>query len=176
MLCAVVPLMSGERLARFRRSVVLKLIAFSFWRAARAGALTWRCSRLVPSFAAIIGALNDLSEPATGLRRINPIRIHRRALQVIHLPSGKMRSADVPFLPLAIGRQNECAFPGSCQHSNFAHHALLKSCFREFVWRERSNDALYTLDDANARLNPSLHSCRFPQAYHASVGILEQRE
>src|SRR5260370_42205647 len=64
MLGAVVPLMSGERFPGLGGGVVHELVALAFGRSrglsvlfARRGA--WLC----PSFAAVIGALNDLPEP-----------------------------------------------------------------------------------------------------------------
>ena len=47
----------------------------------------------MPGLAAVVGALNDLSEPAAGLRRIDAIGIDGRALQVIDLPPGEVRAA-----------------------------------------------------------------------------------
>jgi hypothetical protein len=61
----------------------------------------------VPGLPTVVGALNDLSEPTTGLRGINSIRIHRRSLHVIDFPSAKMRTTNIPFLALAIGGQHE---------------------------------------------------------------------
>src|SRR5438105_11647924 len=45
-------------------------------------------------FAAIVGALNDLAEPAAGLRGVNAVGVRGCALQVVYLPAGKMRAAD----------------------------------------------------------------------------------
>src|SRR5216684_2875379 len=121
MLRAVVPLMSSERL---RSRVIGELVALAFGRSGRCR-LSSGCSRLVPGFAAIIGALNDLTEPAAALRRINTIRIGRRSFEVIHLPARKVGAADIPFLALAVRRQHECAFLGPYQYSYLAHSALL---------------------------------------------------
>jgi hypothetical protein len=63
----------------------------------------------VPRFAAVIGALDDLPEPAAGLRRVNAIRIGGRTLEVVHLPPAKLRAGDIPFLTLAVGREDERA-------------------------------------------------------------------
>ena len=75
----------------------------------------------MPGLAAIIGALNDLSEPATGLRNVDAIGIHRRTFHVIHLPPSKMRAADLPVFALAVGSKNERAFARAYQHPDFAH-------------------------------------------------------
>src|SRR5207248_9988135 len=101
MLRAVIPLVGGEWLAGLSRCVIGKFIAGGFRR-------TWfwllsrRRSRLVPGFATIVGALNDLSEPAARLRGINSIRISRRSFQVIHLATRKMRSAHIPLFAFAV--------------------------------------------------------------------------
>ncbi len=64
---------------------------------------------VVPRFAAVVGALNDLPEPAARLGGVDPVRIGERALHVIDLPAAEMRAIDFPFLPLAIGCENERA-------------------------------------------------------------------
>ena len=73
MLRAVVPLMRGERLAGFGRRVVDELVARGL-RRTWGGRLSGRRSGLVPGLAAIVGALDQLPEPAARLRRIQPIR------------------------------------------------------------------------------------------------------
>ena len=71
MLRAVVPLVRGERLAGFRRCVVDELVALALGHAVRRGGrFAGRCSGLMPGLAAVIRALNDLPEPAAGLRCI----------------------------------------------------------------------------------------------------------
>ena len=65
-----------------------------------------RCPRL----AAVVGALNDLAEPAAGLRGVDAVGINRRALEVVDLPAGEVRTADVPLFALAVGGEDECAF------------------------------------------------------------------
>ena len=60
---AVIPLMRGERLARLIRCVVNELVAGGL-RRARRRRLSGRRSGLVPGFAAIVGTLDDLSEPS----------------------------------------------------------------------------------------------------------------
>src|SRR5579871_4362348 len=87
MLRAVVPLM------RSRNALVHKFIAYR-----------------LPRFAAIVRALNNLSEPAARLRRVQTVRIGRRTFHVIQFPSGEMRSADFPVFSLPIRRQNERTF------------------------------------------------------------------
>src|SRR5262249_89452 len=75
----------------------------------------------LPGFAAIIRPLNDLPKPTAGLRREELVWVHGRTLDVVNLPTGKMRSGDLPVLPLAIRRQNESTFPCSDQNSYATH-------------------------------------------------------
>src|SRR5271154_3528736 len=105
MLRAVVPLMRGERVSR---RVVTELIAGTLRWTGRDGLAGGRPG-LVPGFAAIVGALDDLAEPSAGLRSIYTVAIDGRTLEVIHFPPGKVRAANLPFFALAISRQNECA-------------------------------------------------------------------
>ena len=98
---AVVPLVRGEGFAGFRRRVVDELVALALGHAVRGGGrFAGRCSGLVPCLAAVIRALNDLPEPAARLRRIEPIRINGRSLEMIDLPAGKVGAADVPLFAL----------------------------------------------------------------------------
>src|SRR5207302_1182977 len=125
-LCAVVPLVRRERLAGFRTRVVDELVALALGKALRSrGRLVGRRPRLVPGLAAVVGALDDLPEPAAGLRRIQPVRVHGRALQVVNLPALEERATDVPPLALAVRRQDER--PLACPHQNAysAHPSLL---------------------------------------------------
>src|SRR5437899_5073240 len=88
---AVVPLVRRERLAGFRTRVVDKLVAFALGHAAWSrGRLAGRCPRLVPCLTAVIGALNDLPEPAAGLRCVDAVGVNRRALHVIDLPAAEV--------------------------------------------------------------------------------------
>src|SRR6266851_39867 len=103
MLRAVVPLM------RPGYTVIHELVALAFGHAIRR--LFHPAARRLPRFAAIIGALNDLSEPGARLRRVNPVRINRRTLNVINFPAGKMRATDLPSFTLPVRGQDERAFP-----------------------------------------------------------------
>ena len=121
---AVVPLVRGERLAVFRRSVVNELVARARRHGLRPG-LYFASGRL-PGLAAVVGALDDLPEPAAGLRRIEAVGIDGRPLDVVHLPAGEMGAADVPLFALAVRRQNERAFARANQDSYSAHpHSFL---------------------------------------------------
>src|SRR5258708_32494398 len=100
---AVVPHMSGERFAGFCGSVVDELVALAFGRSLLLSVLfARRRPRLYPSLAAVVGALNNLPKPATGLRRIEPLRVRRRSLKVVNLPACKVGTTDVPVLALAV--------------------------------------------------------------------------
>src|SRR5207244_5911312 len=129
--------------------VVHEFIAFAFGRPRWLSVLfPGRCPRLYPSLAAVIGALNDLPEPAAGLRRIDAIRICGRTLEVIHLPTGKMRSADVPFLALAVRCQDKCTLARSNQYPYSAHRSLLpinsKAAAGAYLWfRCRKSSLVY---------------------------------
>src|SRR5438270_4281063 len=86
-------------------------------RAGNAGIFE-RVADRVPRFAAVVRALHDLTEPAAGLRRVQPLRIGGRAFHVINFPAAEMRAADIPFLALAVGTQNEGALAGTDQNSH----------------------------------------------------------
>src|SRR6266404_2701868 len=79
----------------------------------------------LPSLAPVIRALDLLPKPAAGLRRIYPVRISGRALQMVDLPAPKKRPINVPPLPLPIRRQDESALPRPHQHPYSAHLILL---------------------------------------------------
>ena len=59
-------------------------------------------ARRLPCFAAVIGALDDLPEPATRLRCVDPVWIYRRSLKVIEFPAREMRTADIPLFALSV--------------------------------------------------------------------------
>src|SRR5215469_16789302 len=101
MLRAIVELMRGERLACFRGGVVDEFVALTLRHAARAGRFSRRRARLMPRFAAVVRALDDLAEPPAGLRGIDAIRIGGRSFERIERPSRKVRTADVPLIALA---------------------------------------------------------------------------
>src|SRR6185503_6318363 len=87
---AVVKLVRREWFAGFIRGVVNKLIALAFRHAfGRGHRLAGGCPGLKPRLAAVIRALNDLTKPAAGLRRVNAVRVHVRTFHVINLPSGE---------------------------------------------------------------------------------------
>src|SRR5512133_109864 len=103
MRCAVVPLMRGQGFPRLGRRVVHELVALSLGKAVRGRRhLAGGRSGLVPALATIIGALDDLAEPAAGLGGIEATRIGRRSLDVEDLPSGEVRAVDAPCLAATV--------------------------------------------------------------------------
>src|SRR6185503_3973340 len=86
---------------------------------------TGRCSGLKPRLAAVVGALNDLSEPAAALRGVEAIRIRGGALEVVKLPAGEVRPAHVPFFTFSIGSQNKSALTGANEYAYIAHFRIL---------------------------------------------------
>src|SRR5476651_1341902 len=87
MLRAVIPLMCS------RHTVVNEHAALAFGHSVRAFEILRAAARRLPRFAAIVRALNDLSEPRARLRRVQSIRINRRTFDVINFPASKMRPA-----------------------------------------------------------------------------------
>src|SRR5437868_12956849 len=115
MLRTVVPLVGSERRRGF---VIHEFVALALGWSGGRGHVAERRAGLVPGFATIVGALNHLPEPAAALRSVDAIGIDRRSLQVIQLPSGKMRSAYLPLLALAVRRKYECSLARAYQYTN----------------------------------------------------------
>src|SRR5437879_3517608 len=88
MLRAVVELVSAHL------AFINELVALALGHALGAGCQP--AAGRLPGLAAVIGTLNDLSEPAAGLRGVDAVRFNGRAFQVIDLPAGEMRAADFP--------------------------------------------------------------------------------
>src|ERR1700683_4766536 len=99
---AVIPLM------RPGRAVVAELVAD-------------RC----PGGAAVAGTLNDLAEPAAGPRRVQPIRVGRRPLDVVDLPAREVRAADLPPLAAAVRAHHERSLARPDQDPYTAHRLPL---------------------------------------------------
>src|SRR5712691_9027396 len=125
MLRAVVPLVRGEGFAGARGGVVDELVALTRRHAAGRGRHS--APGHLPRLAAIARALDDLPEPTAGLRRVQPVRVNRRALQMVDLPAPKVGATDVPPCALAVRCQDERAFPCTHQHPYSAHPVLLRS-------------------------------------------------
>src|SRR5438094_9948431 len=113
MLRAVVPLMRGEGLACLRGRVVGELVALAFGETFRG--LFQHTSRRLPRLAAVAGARDDLSEPPSRLRRVQPVRISRRSLPVIDLPAREVRATHRTLSALAAPAPAEPTLPGAYQ-------------------------------------------------------------
>ena len=75
----------------------------------------------LPGLAAVVGTLDHLPEPAARLRRIQPVRVHRRTLQMVNLPAREVRAADIPLIALAVRCQHERALACANQYAYVAH-------------------------------------------------------
>src|SRR5262245_59959445 len=115
MLRAVVPLV------RSHFAFVHKHIALSLRHAVGAHQVLGLRAGSVPSLAAVVRPLDDLSEPAAGLRGIDPVRIRRRTLEMIHFPAREVRAADFPRAALAIRAEDERALFRADQYPDLAH-------------------------------------------------------
>src|SRR5687767_7187658 len=100
---AVIKLVRRKWFAGFGGGVINKLVAFAHGHTFRRHdrRTRWR-SGLQPRLATVVRSLNDLPEPAAGLRRENAVRIHGRAFDVINLPAGEMRTTNVPLFTFPI--------------------------------------------------------------------------
>src|SRR5690349_16768724 len=87
--CAVVPLV------RSRHSGVFEVLAYR-----------------LPAATAVVGALDELAEPAGGLRRVQPVGVHRRAGHVVDLPAGEQRAGDLPVAAALVRGEDERALAG----------------------------------------------------------------
>src|SRR5262245_62682412 len=94
----------------------------------------------LPRLAPVVGALNLLPKPAAGLRRIQPMRVSGRALEVVDLPAAKVAATDIPPCALGIRPQNERAL--ACPNKYpYGAHPLLLSCNSRRSWHEASTSA-----------------------------------
>src|SRR5262249_13744013 len=87
----------------------------------------------LPGLAAVARALDDLSEPAARLRRVQSVRVGRRSLHVIDLPAAEVRAADVPLLAPAVRGHDERALARTYQHAYSAHSRLLSCSLGHFM-------------------------------------------
>src|SRR5262249_3785683 len=110
----------ARELPRVRRAVVPEV------RAGRAVVRELVPERL-PRLAAVVGALDQLAEPAARLRRVQAIRLCGRSLQMIHRTTAAERARHAPARESAVGLEDERAFARSDQDSYSAHHASFAS-------------------------------------------------
>src|SRR5262249_41381868 len=121
--CTVVPLVRGKGLAGFRRRIVNKLVALALGQPFRgSGRLAGGGSGVVPGLATVTRSLPDLAKPAARLRRVQPIRISGRSLEMIDFPACKVGTADVPPFALCVRGEDERALAGANQYSYSAHN------------------------------------------------------
>src|SRR5437868_2817246 len=73
----------------------------------------------LPGLSTVIRALDHLPEPAAGLRRIDPVRVNGRALEMIDLPACEVRSTDLPSFALSIRSQDERTLACTRQNPHF---------------------------------------------------------
>src|SRR5438477_406685 len=64
---------------------------------------------------------SDRKAPAAGLGGVKPIRVGRRALEVIDLPAREVGAIDLPVLPLPVRSQDERTLPSTDQQPYLAH-------------------------------------------------------
>src|SRR5437763_15132564 len=100
MLGAVVPLV------RARDAVVNEFVTFTHRHTLRTCCRP--STRRVPGFAAVVGTLNDLSEPCAGLRPVKPVLMNQRTCHVINLPARKTPAVNVPFFAFVFWRPDGC--------------------------------------------------------------------
>src|SRR6266508_4583437 len=81
----------------------------------------------LPSLAAVVRALDQLAEPAAGLRRIQTGRIGGRSVHVVDLPAREMRATDVPPLALRVRGQDERTLASPDQYPYAAHSCSFRA-------------------------------------------------
>src|ERR1700733_583787 len=87
----------------------------------------------LPGRAAIVRALHGLAEPAARLRCIQAIRVYWGSFHVIHLPPGKVGTANLPLLALTGRGENECAFARADQNADSAHEIFSSQLRSDFT-------------------------------------------
>src|SRR5438105_12447325 len=75
----------------------------------------------LPGLPAVVRTLHDLAVPAGGLGRVQPVRIGRRGVEMVHLPAREQRALHVPIATRPVRRQDESAFPGAHEKPHSAH-------------------------------------------------------
>ena len=75
----------------------------------------------LPGLAAIAGTLDQLSEPAAGLRSVDAIGVRWGPLQVIHFPAAEVRAGDLPLLALAVRSEDERSFASAHEDTDATH-------------------------------------------------------
>src|SRR4029450_12936428 len=89
----------------------------------------------LPRLAPVVGALDLLPKPAAGLRRIQPMRVSGRSLEVVDLPAAKVGATDIPPCALGVRSQNERALACPNEYP-YRAHPLLLICKPCWSWHE----------------------------------------
>src|SRR5262249_3858149 len=105
----------------------------------------------LPRLATVVGALDLLPEPAAGLRRIQPIRVSRRSLEVVDLPARKVGATDVPPFALCVRRQDERALACTNQYSYSPHPLLLPERRASLCRQPMGSSSRYVVERAGSR-------------------------
>ena len=103
-------------LPRSRRPVVPQVVA----HLALVGELV--ADRL-PGAAPVVGALDQLAEPARRLRGVQPVRVGRRPLDVVDLPAAEVWAGHLPVPARTVGGQDERALACTDEYPYAAHAA-----------------------------------------------------
>ena len=120
--------------------------------------------------ATIVGALDDLPEPAAGLGGIDAVGINRRALDVVNLPTGKVRAGNRPLLrlPSAVRMKAPSFVPTRIRTSLMV--VSLNVTDQIHLKLRGGASAPYIL-----RVNPPRH-CRFPGTLYDRPSVCKQRQ
>jgi hypothetical protein len=78
----------------------------------------------LPGSTAVVGALDELTEPAAGLGGVKTVGVDGGAFDVIDLPTAKVRAGDVPLTAFSVGSEDERTFPGADEDPDVAHKLL----------------------------------------------------
>src|SRR5204862_2677432 len=76
-----------------------------------------------PGLPTVVRALHYPPVPTGGLRRVHPVWIGRRRVQVVDLPAREQRALDVPTVTRSLRCQDERAFPRTHAEPHSAHRS-----------------------------------------------------
>src|SRR5262245_42267899 len=99
--------------------------------------VTDRC----PRFSTVVGTLYQLPEPRAVLRRIEPLCINGRSLQMEYLPAGEVGARKLPLFAHCIGSQNECTLARPHEYSYATHHSPMRRSLPHVSGRSRTGGA-----------------------------------
>src|SRR3972149_11104267 len=81
----------------------------------------------LPGPAAVIAALDHGAVPGGPQGGMQPIRVVRGGLEVEHLPSAEVRTADLPTTPAGLRREDESPLACSDEHADLCHRSPSRS-------------------------------------------------